>query len=233
MTEPTEAPAVRRPTPDMLVDVDRLIAAYYDERPDPSNPAQAVSFGTSGHRGTSFTGTFTESHILAISEAIVRYRTAQGIDGPLFLGRDTHALSEPAFRTAVEVFVARGVELAVDSEDGYPPTPAVSHAILTHNARGGARADGVVITPSHNPPEDGGFKYNPPHGGPADTDVTRQIQDAANELLRAGLRGVERVRFEDAIGRARRHDYLTAYVSELGAVVDVDEIAGSGIRLGV
>ena len=192
-----------------------------------------MSFGTSGHRGTSFTATFTESHILAISEAIVRYRAAQGIDGPLYLGRDTHALSEPAFKTAVEVLVARGVEVAVDAEDGYTPTPAISHAILTHNARGGARADGVVITPSHNPPEDGGFKYNPPHGGPADTDVTKQIQDAANELLRAGLQGVERVPFEEAIGRARRHDYLSAYVSELGAVVDVDEIAGSGIRLGV
>jgi phosphoglucomutase len=233
MTESRTEPAGRRPTPDMLVDVDALIGAYYDEHPDPSNPAQAVSFGTSGHRGTSFAGTFTESHILAISEAIVRYRAAQGIDGPLYIGRDTHALSEPAFRTAVEVLVARGVEVAVDAEDGYTPTPAVSHAILTQNARGGARADGVVITPSHNPPEDGGFKYNPPHGGPADTDVTKQIQDAANELLRDGLRGVERIPFEEAIGRARRHDYLSAYVSELGAVVDIDEIAGSGIRLGV
>jgi len=217
----------------MLVDVDRLIGAYYDEHPDPSNPAQAVSFGTSGHRGTSLTGTFTQSHILAISEAIARYRNAQGIDGPLFLGRDTHALSQPAFRTAVEVLVAHGVEVAVDAEDGYTPTPAVSHAILTHNARSGARADGVVITPSHNPPEDGGFKYNPPHGGPADTDVTRQIQDAANELLRSGLNAVQRVPFDEAIDRARRHDYRSAYVGELSAVVDVDEIAGSGIRLGV
>jgi phosphoglucomutase len=233
MTEPTAAPAGRRPTQDMLVDVDRLIGAYYDEHPDPSNPAQAVAFGTSGHRGTSLTGTFTESHIVAISEAIARYRKVQGIDGPLFLGRDTHALSQPAFRTAVEVLVAHGVEVAVDSEDGYTPTPAVSHAILTHNARGGARADGVVITPSHNPPEDGGFKYNPPHGGPADTDVTRQIQDAANELLRGGLNGVQRVPFDVAIDRARRHDYRSAYVGELSAVVDVDEIAGSGIRLGV
>ena len=233
MTEPTAASAGRRPTPDMLVDVDRLIGAYYDEHPDPSNPAQAVAFGTSGHRGTSLTGTFTESHIVAISEAIARYRKVQGIDGPLFLGRDTHALSQPAFRTAVEVLVAHGVEVAVDSEDGYTPTPAVSHAILTHNARGGARADGVVITPSHNPPEDGGFKYNPPHGGPADTDVTRQIQDAANELLRGGLNGVQRVPFDVAIDRARRHDYRSAYVGELSAVVDVDEIAGSGIRLGV
>ena len=233
MTEPTAPPAGRRPTPDMLVDVDRLIGAYYDEHPDPSDPAQAVSFGTSGHRGTSLTGTFTESHIVAISEAIARYRNVQGTDGPLFLGRDTHALSLPAFRTAVEVLVAHGVEVAVDSEDGYTPTPAVSHAILTHNARGGPRADGVVITPSHNPPEDGGFKYNPPHGGPADTDVTRQIQDAANERLRAGLSGVQRMPFEQAIDRARRHDYRSAYVGELSAVVDVGEIAGSGIRLGV
>jgi phosphoglucomutase len=233
MTEPTAPPAGRRPTPDMLVDVDRLIGAYYDEHPDPADPAQAVSFGTSGHRGTSLTGTFTESHIVAISEAIARYRTAQGTNGPLFLGRDTHALSLPAFRTAVEVLVAHGVEVAVDSEDGYTPTPAVSHAILTHNARGSGRADGVVITPSHNPPEDGGFKYNPPHGGPADTDVTRQIQDAANERLRAGLSGVQRMPFEEAIDRARRHDYRSAYVGELSAVVDVGEIAGSGIRLGV
>ena len=163
---------------------------YYSERPDPSDPAQAVSFGTSGHRGSSLTGTFTESHIVAISEAIVRYRSGQGISGPLFLGRDTHALSGPAFRTAVEVLVARGVEVVIDSEEGYTPTPAISHAILTYNARGGARADGIVITPSHNPPEDGGFKYNPPHGGPADTDVTEQIQGAANGLLRAGLAGV-------------------------------------------
>ena len=232
MTEPTH----RRPSAGRLrtcSSTSTADRAYYDEHPDPSNPAQAVSFGTSGHRGTSFTGTFTESHILAISEAIARYRQAQGIDGPLFLGRDTHALSEPAFRTAVEVLIAHGVEVAVDSEDGYTPTPAISHAILTHNARGGTRADGVVITPSHNPPEDGGFKYNPPHGGPADTDVTRQIQDAANELLRARLRGVKRVPFEEAIGRARRHDYRSAYVGELSAVVDVDEIAGSGIRLGV
>ncbi len=144
-------------------------------------------------------GTFTEDHIVAISEAIARYRVAEGIDGPLFLGRDTHALSEPAFRTAVEVLVAHGIDVAVDSEGGYTPTPAISHAILTHNARGGATADGIVITPSHNPPEDGGFKYNPPHGGPADTGVTRQIQDAANELLRARLRGARRLSYDKAI----------------------------------
>ncbi|MGZ4224736.1 MAG: phosphoglucomutase (alpha-D-glucose-1,6-bisphosphate-dependent) [Solirubrobacteraceae bacterium] len=225
--------AGRRPTADMLIDVDRLVGAYYDERPDPSDPAQAVSFGTSGHRGTSLAGTFTESHILAISEAIARYRAAHGISGPLFLGRDTHALSAPAFGTAVEVLVAHGVQVAVDSEDGYTPTPAISHAILTHNAAGGAQADGIVITPSHNPPEDGGIKYNPPHGGPADTDVTREIQDAANELLRAGLRRVERLPLEQAIKRTRRHDFRGAYVGDLPAVVDLEEISGAGIRLGV
>jgi len=227
------AAPLRLPTPDMLIDVDRLVGAYYDERPDPSDQAQAVSFGTSGHRGTSLAGTFTESHILAISEAIARYRAAQEITGPLFLGRDTHALSAPAFGTAVEVLVAHGVEVAVDLEDGFTPTPAISHAILTHNAGGGAQADGIVITPSHNPPEDGGFKYNPPHGGPADTDVTREIQDTANELLRAGLRGVERLPFEQAIKRARRHDFRSAYVGDLPAVVDLQEISGAGIRLGV
>ena len=179
--------ADRRPDADMLVDVDRLIGAYYDEHPDPSDPLQAVSFGTSGHRGSSLSATFTEDHILAVSEAIARYRGAEGITGPLFIGRDTHALSGPAFRTAVEVLIAHGIEVAVDSDDGFTPTPAISHAILTHNAQSGPRADGIVITPSHNPPEDGGFKYNPPHGGPADTGVTKQIQDTANELLRDGL----------------------------------------------
>src|SRR5450755_579540 len=173
----------------MLIDVDRLLRAYHEEHPDPQNPAQAVSFGTSGHRGTSLEGTFTEDHIVAISAAIAHYRAGQDITGPLFIGRDTHALSEPAFRTAVEVLIAHGVRVAVDADDGYTPTPAISHAILTHNSGNGARdtADGIVITPSHNPPADGGFKYNPPHGGPADTDVTGQIQNAANELLRSGL----------------------------------------------
>ena len=225
--------AGRRPTPDMLVDVDRLVGAYYSERPDPSDPGQAVSFGTSGHRGSSLNGTFTESHIVAISDAIVSYRSAQGISGPLFLGRDTHALSVPAFRTAVEVLVAHGVELVIDSDDGFTPTPAISHAILTHNAGGGARADGIVITPSHNPPEDGGFKYNPPHGGPADADVTKQIQDAANELLRAGVAAVKRLDYDAGVKRARRHDYRSSYVGDLAAVVDLQDIAGSGVRLGV
>src|SRR5947209_15225478 len=183
------------------------------------NPAQAVSFGTSGHRGSSLTGTFTEDHIVAISAAIARYRGANGIDGPLFLGRDTHPLSEPAFRTAVEVLVAHDVEVTVDSEDGFTATPAISHAILTHNRSDGAMADGIVITPSHNPPEDGGFKYNPQHGGPADSDVTRQIQDTANELLATGLSAVPRLGYERAIERARRYDYRAAYVEDLPAVV--------------
>ena len=227
------ATAGRRPSADMLVDVERLVGAYYDEHPDPSDPGLAVSFGTSGHRGSSLVRTFNEDHIVAISAAIARYRAANGISGPLFLGRDTHALSQPAFRTAVEVLVGHGIDVAVDSEGGYTPTPAISHAILTHNARGGAKADGIVITPSHNPPEDGGFKYNPPHGGPADTDVTRQIQNAANELLRARLRGAQRLAYHEAIKHARRHDYRSAYVGELATVVDVEEIAGAGIRLGV
>jgi phosphoglucomutase len=221
------------PGADMLVDVDRLVASYYDEHPDPSDPGQAVSFGTSGHRGTSFAATFTEDHIVAISDAIARYRAAEGIDGPLFIGRDTHALSEPAFRTALEVLVAHGIDVAVDADGGYTPTPAISHAILMHNVRGGSRADGIVITPSHNPPEDGGFKYNPPHGGPADTDVTRQIQDSANELLGAGLSGIKRLSYEQADDRARRHDFRSEYVGDLGTVVALDEIAGAGLRLGV
>jgi phosphoglucomutase len=233
MSEPQAAVAARRPTEDMLVDVDQLIADYHDIHPDPGDPAQAVSFGTSGHRGTAPAGTFNEDHIVAISAAIARYRAAEGISGPLFVGRDTHALSEPAFRTAVEVLVAGGVQVAIDSEDGFTPTPAVSHAILAANAGGGARADGIVITPSHNPPPDGGFKYNPPHGGPADTDVTRQIQDAANALLHAGLGEVPRTAYDQAVGRARRYDFRAAYVDELGAVIDLELIAGAGLKLGV
>jgi phosphoglucomutase len=217
----------------MVVAVDRLVGAYYDEHPDPSDPAHAVSFGTSGHRGTSLSATFTEDHIVAISEAIARFRRAERIDGPLFLGRDTHALSEPAFRTAVEVLVAHGIDVVVDSEGGYTPTPAISREILRHNASGDGRADGIVITPSHNPPEDGGFKYNPPHGGPADTEITRQIQDSANELLRARLRGVQRLSYDEAVKRARRYEYRAAYVDDLRRVVALDEIAAAGLRLGV
>jgi phosphoglucomutase len=227
-----EPRAGQLPGPDDLIDVDALIAAYHDERPDPSEVSQRVSFGTSGHRGSATSRTFNEAHVLAISEAVCRHRAAQGIDGPLFLGRDTHALSEPAPRTIVEVLGGHGVDVVLDADDGATPTPVISHAILAHN-RGGGRgtADGIVVTPSHNPPGDGGFKYNPPHGGPADTDVTGAIEEAANELLEAGLDGVRRVRFEHA--EFQRRDYAGAYVDDLDAVIDLDAIRGSGLRLGV
>jgi phosphoglucomutase len=224
--------AGRLPEPADLVDVDALIGAYYDERPDPAASEQRVSFGTSGHRGTSTARTFNEAHVLAIAEAVCRYRAEQGIDGPLYLGRDTHALSEPAARTIVEVLVAHEVDVMVDDGDGYTPTPAISHAILTHNRKSGpARtADGIVVTPSHNPPQDGGVKYNPPHGGPADTDVTGWIQKEANALLEGGLRDVQRTTDTATV---RRHDYVSAYVDDLPAVVDLAAIRDSGLRLGV
>jgi phosphoglucomutase len=219
------------PDPESLVDVDALIGAYYDERPDPTVAGQRVAFGTSGHRGTSTARTFNEAHVLAVAEAVCRYRSANGIDGPLFLGRDTHALSEPAARTIVEVLAAHGVTVRVDAADGFTPTPAISHAILTHNrGDGGATADGIVVTPSHNPPEDGGVKYNPPHGGPADTDVTGWIQDEANRLLEGGLRDVKRTSDRDSV---EGHDYVTAYVDDLPSVVDIALIRDSGLRLGV
>jgi phosphoglucomutase len=218
----------------MLVDVGRLIGAYYDVHPDPAVPAQAVSFGTSGHRGSSLNASFNQDHILATTEAICRYRKGKGIDGPLFLGKDSHALSAPATRTAVEVLVANGVAVQLDVDDGFTPTPAVSHAILTYNrGRSDGLADGIVVTPSHNPPEDGGFKYNPPNGGPADTDVTGAIQTMANELLRSRLDGVVRMPFEQAIGAVGRHDFMAAYVDDLVNVVDMDAIRGSGLKLGV
>src|SRR5215469_7271644 len=194
-----------------LIDVGRLTAAYYDERPDPSVPEQRVAFGTSGHRGTSLDGTFTEQHILAITEAICRHRRREGIDGPLFIGRDTHALSGPALRTATEVLAANGVEVLADAADGYTPTPAVSHAILEYNhGRSAGLADGIVITPSHNPPEDGGFKYNPPHGGPADSHVTSWIESKANDFIRTNLPGVKRIPFARALraSTTHKHDYL-------------------------
>src|SRR5215216_6097679 len=213
-----------------LVDLERLVAAYHDEE-----PSEPVAFGTSGHRGTSLDGSFTEAHVVAISAAVCRYRAGQGTSGPLYLGRDTHALSEPAFRTIVEVLAGHGVEVVVDAAGGYTPTPAISHAILTHN-RGGSRAhppaaDGIVVTPSHNPPGDGGFKYNPPHGGPADTDVTGWIEREANALLERGLGDVPRAPFEDAAVTGR--DYVAAYVDELGAVIDLDAIRNAGVRIGV
>ena len=218
----------------MLVDVDRLIDAYYDLHPDPMIAAQAVAFGTSGHRGSSLKTSFNEDHILATSEAICRYRRSRGISGPLFIGKDSHALSEPATRSALEVLIANGVAVLVDSDDGLTPTPAVSHAILTYNrGRTDGLADGIVVTPSHNPPEDGGFKYNPPNGGPADTDVTGAIQAEANDLLRAGLESVRRVPYDRAIAAAGRHDFTSAYVADLAAIVDMDAIRGSGLKLGV
>ena len=225
-----------RPEASMLIDVDSLLAAYHDVSPDPADSAQRVSFGTSGHRGTATAGTFNESHVLAITEAICRYRQAQGIAGPLFLGRDTHALSEPAARSTVEVLAAHGVDVRVDAADGPTPTPAISHAIVTHNCAGERpAADGIVITPSHNPPGDGGLKYNPPSGGPADTSVTRWIQDEANRLLEDGLADVRRVPYEEgaASEHVRGHDYVGAYVDELGAVIDMDAIREAGVSLGV
>jgi len=212
-----------------LIDVGRLTEAYYQRRPDASVPEQRVAFGTSGHRGTSLDATFTEAHILAITEAICRHRREQGIDGPLYIGRDTHALSGPAFQTATEVLAGHGVAVLADAGGGYTPTPAVSHAILEHNrGRSTGLADGIVITPSHNPPEDGGFKYNPPSGGPADTSVTGWIQDEANRLLAAGLREVRRA--APAVGR---HDYVEQYCGGLAAVLDLDTIRGAGLTLGV
>ncbi len=215
-----------------LIDVDRLLAAYHD-RPD---PAHGVSFGTSGHRGSSLTGTFTEWHVAAISEAVCRYREAQGISGPLFLGRDTHALSTPAEETIVEVLTAHGVDVCVDAHGGATPTPVISHAILEYNRGGGpGTADGIVVTPSHNPPGDGGFKYNPPHGGPADTDVTGWIEREANELLRAGLEGVLRSPYSHARRADTFHerDYVHGYVADLAKVIDLDAIRESGLKLGV
>ncbi|MDL1948253.1 alpha-D-glucose phosphate-specific phosphoglucomutase [Acidobacteria bacterium ACD] len=219
-----------------LVNVPRLLAAYYTERPDPAERSQRVAFGTSGHRGSSLKSSFNEAHILATTQAICEYRLGNGATGPLFLGQDTHALSEPAFRTALEVLAGNGVEVRVDAADRYTPTPVVSHAILSFNrAHEGPRADGIVISPSHNPPEDGGFKYNPPHGGPADTDATRWIEDRANALLASELDGVKRVPFARARRAAttRGHDYLSAYVDDLASVVDVEAIHRSGVRIGV
>ncbi|MBM4727482.1 alpha-D-glucose phosphate-specific phosphoglucomutase [Rhodococcus hoagii] len=219
--------------PEDLEDLAHLVSAYYTRTPDPADPLQQVMFGTSGHRGSSLDSAFNEAHILATTQAIVEYRSGQGITGPLFLGRDTHALSEPAWGTALEVLVANDVAVVIDSRDRYTPTPAVSHAILRHNASGpSARADGIVVTPSHNPPRDGGFKYNPPHGGPADSDATTAIADRANELLRAGLSGIARVPLARALTEAGRYDYLSEYVDDLPGVLDLDAIRASGLRIG-
>ncbi|MGW0291813.1 phosphoglucomutase (alpha-D-glucose-1,6-bisphosphate-dependent) [Streptomyces tuirus] len=221
--------------PEDLVDVARLVTAYYARRPDPDDPGQRVAFGTSGHRGSSLAAAFNDDHIAATSQAICEYRAGQGIDGPLFLGADTHALSEPARVTALEVFAANEVTVLIDDADGYTPTPAVSHAILTHNrARTSGLADGVVVTPSHNPPADGGFKYNPPSGGPAASDATSWIQDRANEIIRGGLKDVRRVSYARALAAPTtgRYDFLGTYVADLPDVLDLDAIRSAGIRIG-
>ena len=219
-----------------LVDVDALLDSYYDLHPDPDDPDQAVSFGTSGHRGSSLDVAFNEDHIAATTQAIVEHRAAQGIRGPLFIGRDTHALSRPAFDTALEVLAGNDVAVQVDALDSYTPTPAVSHAILVHNrgraANDPGRADGIVVTPSHNPPRDGGFKYNPPHGGPADSEATTWIADRANELLRAGLKGVRRHGRQKALQDASQYDYLRTYVQDLPSVIDIEAIRRAGVRIG-
>jgi len=222
--------------PDDLVDVDALMDAYASRQPDPGDPTQRVAFGTSGHRGSSLRGSFNDAHIAAIAQAISEYRAHAGIVGPLYMGRDTHALSGPAQETALQVFAANGVPVLVDARGGYTPTPALSRAILRHNAVSSApTADGVVITPSHNPPADGGFKYNPPNGGPADSDITTAIQNRANELLERGLDGVRRVSSDEAHGASTtgRFDFLESYVSDLGAVVDMTAIHDARVRIGV
>jgi phosphoglucomutase len=256
MTQATSAPTANQPGTlpalDTLVNVPRLITAFYSLHPDPANPAQRVAFGTSGHRGSAFQSSFNDDHIAAISQAIVDYRRSQGIGGPLFLAQDTHALSEPAFATALEVLAANGVQVMVDDQLAYTPTPALSHAILTYNAKlnggktpsqtelaSGARdgfkqwADGIVITPSHNPPDDGGFKYNPPNGGPADTGVTKWIQDRANELIARQLEGVKRIPYAQALQKATRHDYITSYVDDLANIIDFAPLAGTTLKLAV
>lgn len=230
-------PLAGKPAPaELLVNVPRLVAAYYTGHPDPENPAQRVAFGTSGHRGTSTANSFNEDHILAISQALCELRRAQGIDGPLFLGMDTHALSEPALYSALEVFAANGVQVFIQQGLGYTPTPVISHAILTYNqGRTTGLADGVVITPSHNPPGDGGYKYNPPSAGPADTGTTKTVQDRANELLKIGLKGVLRMPVEKALKSENTHfyDYVTPYVNDLENVVDLQAIAAAGLHVGV
>jgi phosphoglucomutase len=223
-------------TPAMLVNVARLVTAYYAQRPDPSIPEQRVAFGTSGHRGSAFDCAFNEAHILAITQAICAYRAGQGIDGPLFLGMDTHALSEPAFASAMEVLAANGVVTMIDRERGYTPTPAVSHEIINYNrGRTNGLADGIVITPSHNPPRDGGFKYNPPHGGPADTQVTSWIEREANRQIAENLRGVKRMVLARALkaSTTRDYDYIDSYAKDLDQVVDMDAIRNAGVRIGV
>ena len=230
-------PNAGKPAPkDILIDVSRLEAAFYEGKPDPTDPNQLVSFGTSGHRGTSSNATFTEAHILAITQAICEYRRSQGITGPLFMGKDTHALSRPAERVALEVLAGNGIETFIQRDDGFTPTPVISHSILRYNReRSEGLADGIVVTPSHNPPTDGGFKYNPPNGGPADTDVTDWIQNRANELVRGGNKGVERIGFDVALKTSTTHaeDFVTAYVEDLANVIDLEAIRSAGVKIGI
>ncbi len=231
------SPLAGKPAPaSMLVNVPRLVTAYFSGKPDPAVASQRVAFGTSGHRGSAFNNAFNEAHILAISQALCDHRRRAGIDGPLFIGIDTHALAESAFASALEVFAANDVTVMIDERDGYTPTPAISHAILTYNRnRTSGLADGVAITPSHNPPEDGGFKYNPPNGGPADTDITAGIERAANAFLEDGLRGLQRISYHRAHKAAcvHRHDYIGPYVADLANVIDMEAIRGSGVKIGI
>jgi phosphoglucomutase len=236
VTEKINPLAGKPADPAMLANIPRLVTAYFAGKPDPSVPAQRVAFGTSGHRGSSLNNAFNEAHILAISQALCDHRRVGGIDGPLFVGIDTHALAEPALASALEVFAANGVEVMIDEHDGYTPTPVVSRAILAYNrGREHGLADGVVITPSHNPPEDGGFKYNPPNGGPADTDITSAIERAANGFLEDGLSGIKRIPYDRARKSAsvHRHDYIGPYVADLANVLDMDAIRSSGVKIGI
>jgi phosphoglucomutase len=231
------SPLAGKPAPEsILANIPRLVTDYYALKPDPAETMQKVAFGTSGHRGTSLESSFNEEHILAITQAICLHRRQQGIDGPLFIGIDTHALSEPAFASALEVLAANEVDVMIDNRDSFTPTPVVSHAILAHNrGRSSGLADGIVVTPSHNPPEDGGFKYDPPSGGPADSATTKWIQDNANELIAGGLKKVRRISFAKAKSATttHRHDYMGAYISDLGSVIDFDAIRAAGLQLGV
>lgn len=222
-------------TDDILTNIPRLVSEYYTTRPDPSNASQKVQFGTSGHRGTSFQGSFNEYHILAVSQAICEYRREQGITGPMFIGMDTHALSEPALVSALQVFAANGVSVRIQEDRGYTPTPVISHAIVCYNRDNKDQADGVVITPSHNPPQDGGFKYNPPHGGPAGTEITNWVQDRANQLIAEGMQGVKALSFEEALASefVTEYDYITPYVDDLENVIDIEAIRKAGLKIGV
>src|SRR6202051_1877763 len=230
-------PNAGKPAPkDILIDVSRLEAAFYEGKPDPTDPNQLVSFGTSGHRGTSWNATFTEAALPALTSAICESQRSQGITGPLFMGKDTHALSRPAERVALEVLAGNGIETFIQRDDGFTPTPVISHSILGYNrGRSEGLADGIVVTPSHNPPTDGGFKYNPPNGGPADTDVTDWIQNRANELLRGGNKGVQRIGFDAALKASTTHaeDFVTAYVEDLANVIDLEAIRSAGVKIGV